>query len=72
MRYFKFLVIIGGWNETPRFDEMYHVAKHWEEDFQAEIIDIGKDLNAEPACRGRFEELRSMIKEKLKFSIWWD
>lgn len=62
---------------------------HWEEDFQAEIIDIGhdsigfklgrnlkdreidellseiKDLNVEPACRGGFEELRSMIKEKL-------
>ena len=75
---------------------MYHVAKHWEEDFQAEIIDIGHDsiglklgsnltdreidvlfseikgLNAEPACRGGFEELRSMIKEKLEFSIWWD
>lgn len=33
----------GGWNATPTFEEMYNVAKHWEEDFKAEIVDIGYD-----------------------------
>ena len=59
----------GGWNETPRFDEMYHVAKHWEEDFLAEIIDIGKDLNAEPACRGGIKEkIRSLIHPVIRLT----
>lgn len=33
----------GGWNETPTSEEMYNVAKHWEEEYEAEIIDIGND-----------------------------
>ncbi|MBQ8118519.1 MAG: DUF4253 domain-containing protein [Lachnospiraceae bacterium] len=33
----------GGWNDTPTADEMYHIAKHWEEAYAAEIKDIGGD-----------------------------
>ena len=33
----------GGWNETPTSEEMYNVAKRWEEEYEAEIIDIGND-----------------------------
>lgn len=86
----------GGWNETPRSNEMYNVTKQWEQDFEAEIIDIGYDsidfklgrslsdkeidvlfaeirqLNAEANCNGGFEELRELIKQEARFSIWWD
>lgn len=57
----------GGWNETPRFDEMYHVAKHWEEDFRAEIIDIGHDSIGFKLGRNlkdrEIDELLSEIKD---------
>ena len=33
----------GGWNETPTSEEMYNVAKRWEEEYEAVIIDIGND-----------------------------
>ena len=33
----------GGWNETPTFEEMYNITKRWEEEYEAEIIDIGND-----------------------------
>ena len=33
----------GGWNATPTSEEMYHVAKAWEEKYGAEIVGIGFD-----------------------------
>lgn len=33
----------GGWNATPSSQEMYEVAKKWEETYSSEIIDIGYD-----------------------------
>lgn len=33
----------GGWNLTPNSEKMYIVAEHWEENYGAEIIDIGND-----------------------------
>lgn len=86
----------GGWNSTPKHNEMYEVARRWEEVFEAEIFGIGYDfiefklgrhlsdneidtlfdeineLKAEPNCTGGFEQLRSVIKEKSEFYIWWD
>lgn len=86
----------GEWNCTPSSDEMYNVAKRWEEKYKAEIIDISYDsidfrlgrkltdeeiellfdeirgINAEANCRGGFENLRNIIKEKAEFWIWWD
>lgn len=57
----------GGWNETLRFDEMNHVAKHWEEDFQAEIIGIGHDSIGFKLGRNlkdrEIDELLSEIKD---------
>ena len=86
----------GGWNTTPKSDVMCNVAKRWEDEYGAEIIDIGYDcidfrlskklsdkeidalfdeireLNAEANCSGGFEELRTTIKEKGEFYLWWD
>ena len=86
----------GGWNTTPKSAEIYNVAKRWEEEYRAEIIDIGYDsidfmlgkklsdreidklfddirgLSAEANCTDGFEELRTVIKEKAEFYIWWD
>ena len=33
----------GGWNATPTSNEMCNMAKHWEEEYDAEIIGIGYD-----------------------------
>ena len=33
----------GGWNSCPTSDNMFVVAKRWEEIYGAEIIDIGYD-----------------------------
>lgn len=33
----------GGWNSTPTADEMYNIAKRWENRFGAEIIGLSYD-----------------------------
>lgn len=36
------------------------------------LFDEIKELNAEANCTGGFVEMRTVIKEKQKFCIWWD
>lgn len=86
----------GGWNSTPTADEMYDIAKKWEDRFCAEIIGLSynsidfrfnrklsdteievlinecKNIYADAACSGGYEEMRKIIKEKLELHIWWD
>jgi len=86
----------GGWNSTPTSNEMYAVAKEWENRFGAEIIEISYDsigfrfdraltdpeidslineckgLYADANCRGGYEEMKKIIKDKSELYLWWD
>ena len=86
----------GGWNSTPTSNEMYAVAKEWENRFGAEIIELSyeslgfrfdrglsdseieglinecKGLYADANCRGGYEEMKKIIKDKSELYLWWD
>ena len=36
------------------------------------LINECKNIYADAACNGGYEEMRTMIKEKLELHIWWD
>jgi len=61
----------GGWNATPTSEEMYNIAKRWEGEYGAEIIDIGYDSIdfrisrelSDPEIDVLFDEIRGINAE---------